>query len=370
MPSSSDSPIRVLCVTDACDQPESELFIGLQRAGIEVEVVCNPKGKYYERLQQAGLSVTPLKLNGRFDREGTATIRQRLQEGRHQILHAWNPRALACGLRARRGMEVRIAAYRGVSGNISFLNPESWITFLNPRVDRIVSVCDAVRDYLRKVHLLGWRIPEEKLSRIYKGHDLGWYNAQPADLSEFGIPEDAFVICATGRDRPRKGFDVLVRAAGECSDLEDVHFLLVGDMVNNDKLRADAEACANGHRIHFAGYRDDAPELAAASNVFVLPSTEREGLPRAVIEAMAYGVTPVVTDVGGMPELVANGETGLVVPCSDAEGLARAIRRLQGDRQWNHATGRKAQERIGKHFHTSQTVHQTAALYRELTAGR
>lgn len=356
----------ILCLTDACDRPESELFIGLHRAGYQVDVMCNPRGWFYGAMEEAGLYVTPMSLRGRFDRKGTALIRRQLESRHYDILHAYNPRALACGLRASSGHAVRVVAYRGVSGNISFLNPESWMTFLHPRVDRIVAVCDAVRDYLASVHFLGLRIPPRKLVRIYKGHDLAWYRETPADLSEFGIPENAFVVCATGRDRPRKGFDVLLRAAALCPRELNIHFLLVGDMDRNTKLRELAERSVGNDRVHFPGYRRDAPRLAAASNAFVLASTEREGLPRAVIEAMAYAIPPIVSDVGGMPELVAHGESGYVVPRGDAGALARMICALATNPATAGVMGQRSRERIHDHFHTSQTVAQTLSLYRDL----
>ena len=365
----ADKPLRLLCLTDACDRPESELFIGLHRAGVEVDVLCNPKGKHYSHLQESGVNVAPMKLQGRFDRDGTALIRQKLDNKDYDIIHAYNPRALACGLRASKGRDVRMVAYRGVSGNISFLNPESWMTFLHPRLDCIVSVCDAVRDYLANVRFLGLRIPSCKLARIYKGHDLSWYDQVPADLTEFGIPEDAFVVCATGRDRARKGFDVLLKAAGECPSEAELHFLLVGDMDRNSNLQELARTTGFAERIHFTGYREDAPSLAAASDTFVLPSTEREGLPRAVIEAMAYSVPPIVSDVGGMPELVAHGETGYVVPHSDSRALAEAIMHLYRNQEASRRMGQKARERIHSHFHTSQTVAETIRLYEDLVAG-
>jgi len=350
MQADAEPALRILCLTDACDRPESELFMGMHRAGHHVDVMCNPRGRFFGAMEEAGLDVIPMSLRGRFDKDGTQLIRNQLKTGHYDIIHAYNPRALACGLRASRGLDVRVVAYRGVSGNISFLNPESWITFLHPRVERIVSVCDAVRDYLAGVRFLGLHIAPEKLVRIYKGHDLSWYQESPADLSGFGIPDDAFVVCATGRDRPRKGFDV-------------------GDMDRNTSLRELAEQSVGADRVHFTGYRRDAPCLAAASDLFALPSTEREGLPRAVIEAMAYAIPPVVSDVGGMPELVADGESGYVVPRGDPEALAEVICHLARHPDTARAMGRRSRDRIHHHFHTSQTVAQTLELYRQLVTG-
>lgn len=363
----SHSLPAILCLTDACDRPESELFIGLKRAGFDVDIMCNPKGRNYQRLVDEGMVVQPITLQGRFDRAGTAAIRNQLTQKKYDVIHAYNPRALACGLRASRGMAIEVVAYRGVIGNISFLNPESWITFLHPRVSKIVCVADAIKDYLASVRFLWLHIPDHKLQRIYKGHDLSWYQDRPCDLGEFGVPEGAFVVCCTGRNVQRKGFDVLVDAFDALPKDVEAHLLLVGDVIDNEQLKAQVAATSHPERIHFTGYRQDAPAIAAASDVFVLPSTEREGLPRAVIEAMAYGVTPVVTGVGGMPELVEDAVSGIVVPPKSSSALSSAIARLYRDRDLLTRMGKAARERIAKKFHTSLTVRETGELYQALT---
>lgn len=359
----------VLCLTDGCDRPETELFIGLKRAGFDIDVMCNPSGRNYQRLVDENLVVQPMALKSRFDKAGTSAIRQQLKARHYDVIHAYNPRALACGLRASRGMDPAIVAYRGVIGNISFLNPESWITFLHPRVSKIVCVADAIKHYLASVRFLWLHIPERKLQRIYKGHDLRWYQEKPADLTQFGVPAEAFVVCCTGRNVPRKGFDVLVKALDELPGDVEAHLLLVGDVIDNEELRSQVSGTSHPERIHFTGYREDAPAIAAASDVFVLPSTEREGLPRAVIEAMAYGVAPVVTAVGGMPELVENGVSGIVVPPRSSQALSAAIEHLFRDRDLLARMGKAARERIANDFHTSQTVHATGELYKTLTGG-
>lgn len=103
-------------------------------------------------------------------------------------MQSFNPRALACSLRASRGMNVKIVVYRGVIGNVGVWSPESWITFLHPRVDRIMCVSDAVKRYFLNIRFLGRRIPPHKIVRIYKGHNLEWYTKPPADISSSGSP--------------------------------------------------------------------------------------------------------------------------------------------------------------------------------------
>ena len=102
----------------------------------------------------------------------------------------------------------------------------------------------------------------------------------------------------------------------------------------------------------------------------MLPSIKREGLARSLIEAMAYGVAPIVTDCGGSPELVEGGTSGLVVPVADAAALAAAIRALLDDAALRARFGKAARERIGRNFRIEDTIAKTHALYTSLVAER
>jgi len=119
-------------------------------------------------------------------------------------------------------------------------------------------------------------------------------------------------------------------------------------------------------RILRPGFRQDAPAISAACDVFCLPSVKREGLPRSVIEAMAYRVPPIVTDSGGSPELVVDGESGLVVPVRDPRALATAIERLYRDPAFRRRLGEGARERIARDFRNEDTVRKIIDVYKSL----
>lgn len=365
MTEKSKAPV-VLCITDSCDLPESELFIGLYRAGLDIEVMANPKGRNYQRLVEAGVPVSPIALTGRFDWKGSRKIREKLKTRPFTVVQAFNPRALACALRASRGMKVKIAVYRGVIGNVGVWSPESWITFLHPRVDRIMCVSDAVKRYFQGIRFFGKKIPAHKIIRIYKGHNLAWYSIPPADISEFGFPSDGFVFCCTGRDRPGKGFATLIDAMEYLEDDSPVCLLLVGDLLDNEDLASQILASKHAERIKLAGFRTDAPQVAAACDGLVLPS-ESEGLPRVVIEAMAYQRPVVVTDAGGMPELVRDGIDGMVVPVRDSQALAKALDTIARDAGLAKTFGDNGRQRITEDFNVSNTVRQAFELYEQLT---
>ncbi len=107
------------------------------------------------------------------------------------------------------------------------------------------------------------------------------------------------------------------------------------------------------------------PAIVAASDVFVLP-TFREGLSRAVIEAMAYSVPSIVTRVGGNTELIEDGVSGLVVPVGDVQALATAMERFYDDPDLRRRFGEAARHRIAKHFRNEDTVIKTLEIYKEI----
>jgi glycosyltransferase involved in cell wall biosynthesis len=211
------------------------------------------------------------------------------------------------------------------------------------------------------------RLPPSRLTTIHKGHDVDWYSpGQPGDLEEFGVPEGSFVVGFSGNMRPVKGIDVLIRSALLLPP-GNIHFLLVGE-VRDRRIERLARDAGLPDRMHFTGFRKDASALMGACSLFVMPSVEREGLPRALIEAMSQALPVVVTDVGGMPEVVVDKENGLIVPPRDPESLARAIESFAGDPERCVEFGRRARERIISHFNINATIERTMALYEDVLA--
>lgn len=357
--------IRSLCITESADRPTVATFIGMHRAGIEITVVCPANHPNNDTLTKAGVPTIDIRLPKNFDKVGIAALRAELIRGRYHIMHTFNNKAVSNGLRACKGLPVKVVCYRGIVGAVGFLDPMSWMRYLNPRIDRIVCVADAIRRHFLEMRPAFLRMPPERPVTIHKGHKLEWYDATPADLAEFGIPRDAFVVACTANYRPRKGIDFLIDAIELLPANIPVHLLLIGHM-DADKLTARIAKNPMSSRIHRAGYREDAPAISAACDVFCLPSTKREGLARAIIEAMAYRVPPVVTDSGGSPELVVDGVSGFVVPPSDARSIAAAIEKLYRDPELRRRMGIAARERIAKNFRNEDTVKQTIALYEEL----
>ena len=353
--------MKVLIIGAVPDRCETFVCREMARAGVEMEVLCHAPADGRELLREEKIPVGAIRFRGRVDPQAIRIIRRRLRSGAFDIVHALNNRGLSNALLASWGLPVRLIAYRGTIGHLSRWDPASWLTYLNPLIRRIICVSEAVRRYL-----LSLNVPASRLRTIYKGHDIAWYAGRAsASFSEFGIPAGALVVSFAGSMRPVKGVDVLLRAARDLTDIPDLHILLLGE-VRDRAIRRLAGEERIRRFVHFAGHRKDAAALVGGSDIFVMPSLAREGLPKAVIEAMAQGVPAVVSDAGGLPELVAAGESGLVVPAGDEKALAGAIRFLAGDRSRRQQIGQRGQDRIRTHFDIRTTVERTMALYREV----
>ncbi len=143
----------------------------------------------------------------------------------------------------------------------------------------------------------------------------------------FGLPADRRIVVAVGRLVPQKNLELAVEAL---RGVPDAALLIVGEGPSRVSIEACAARCGVAERVRLAGARDDAREILGAADVVVVPS-RWEGLPLVVLEAMAAGRPVVATDVTGIPDLVDDGVTGLLVPSDDAEGMARAMRRILED---------------------------------------
>lgn len=346
-------------------RPEAEMIIGLRRRGHDIEVMTKAACAYAAKMRAHGIVVHDFTPEKKISWRAIRVIRETLMAGRHDVVHLFNNRAIVNGIIAAWRLPVRVVNYRGQSGNVSRLNPSCYLSHLSPRVDRIVCVADAVR---RSLAAAG--VPERKLVTIYKGHDPAWYaDIGPTDLSKLGIPEDAFVICCVSTNRPRKGVPSLLAAVKLLPADLPWHLLLIGGGMDSDEIRRLLPAGEPGDRYHLFGHVDDVLPIVASCQATVLPALRREGLPKTVIESMALGVPAIATRTGGSPELIVDGESGVLVTPGDAHGIAAAIASLAADPARARRIGANGRRRIAEHFNLQDSIAAHEALYRELTVG-
>lgn len=186
-----------------------------------------------------------------------------------------------------------------------------------------------------------------------------------------GIEHGRHVVVGTlARLEPEKGLDLLIRAAAELKDsLPALRIVIAGDGGQQRRLRRLADTLGCGDRVLFPGYLREVGDFLSCLDIYVQPSrTEAFGL--GVTEAMASGLPTVVTNVGGLPEQVVDGETGLCVPSGDLRGLVDALKRLASDPDLRQRMGGRGQERHAERFSLEKMESSMRLVYGEATSIR
>jgi len=182
-----------------------------------------------------------------------------------------------------------------------------------------------------------------------------------------GIEPHATVLTHVGRFAPPKNHALLIEAFAQVRSDAPLYLLLVGSGELENAVREQVAGLGLQGRVRFLGVRADVADILRASDVFVL-SSRWEGNPMSVMEAMAAGLPVVSTAVGGVPELVREGETGLLVPSEDAGALAQALQALVDDPVRRQAMGATARQHAVAHFDIRHTVRMYEELYERLLA--
>ena len=214
--------------------------------------------------------------------------------------------------------------------------------------------------------------PLAKLVRIPNAVETERFRAPTRDrasvMAEFGWNPDDQLVISVGRLEPEKNYPALVEAIGKIGQtFPGVRCLIAGDGTRRRDLVTQVESLHLGDRVVLPGSRKDIPDLVGAADVFVLPSL-KEGLPLALLEAMASGRAVVVTSVGGMAEVIRDGENGLVVPPGSPNRLAEAISRLLAERDLRTRFGGAAAKQAEAEFGMTKVADQIAGLYTVLYA--
>lgn len=233
-----------------------------------------------------------------------------------------------------------------------------------PHYDHIVCVSD---DLLRQCRRL--RVSEARLSLIENAIDVEQYRRTldvAAAKAQLGIAADDLLIGAVGRLSPEKGFDTLLKAVAQLRQQNvDVRLLIVGEGDDRSRLESLIHQLRLGPSVKLMGYCTEPRDVVQALDVFVLPSY-REGLPNALLEAMALETPVVATRVAGVPRLVRHEETGLLVEPGEVDALASAIERMVGDANLRQRTTSEAHAVILDRHDFRQRMRRVAALYDRL----
>lgn len=349
------------------------------RERFDVHLACfRLKGPLLREMDAAGVALAEYPIT---TLPSLRTLWQQLRLARYvrkcrvRVVHSFGFYANVFTIPAARiaGADVIVASIRDTGDHLTRVQKtlQKWIC---RAADHVLVNATAVRDVL-----VAQGYDAAHISVIPNGIDMARFQdctRARALRVELGLPQDAPVVAVFSRLNRLKGIEYFLEAAAALIQrFPAVRFLIVGDSISQtyrDELEARAAALGLGGRVTFTGFRSDVPELLSEVCVSVLPSLS-EGLSNVVLEAMAAGVPIVATRVGGTPEMVEDGVTGVLVPVRDSGALAHAIAELLADPARRSAMGAAAQREVKERFSLQATVKSTELLYERLlqaTRGR
>jgi glycosyltransferase involved in cell wall biosynthesis len=338
----------------------------LDRSSFDLEVayVLPWKNAFVPDLERLGVPVHCLGDPRALDPRWLARLHALVRRRRFDLVHTHMP-LVAVGARTLPSRRVRIVhtehniwqRYRLVT---------RWANRLTySRNSAVIAVSDAVAASIGRAPFV--RAPD--VCVIRHGPDLPAYGVTPDSRrrarAALPIAQDALVVGAVGNFTAKKDHRTMLEATAQVAAFNPtLQLVLVGSGPLESTLRDATASLGLTDRVLFAGSRDDIEDLLPAFDVFAL-SSRHEGLPIALVEAMAAGIPCVATSVGGVPELITDGNEGLLVPPGDAASFADGLRTLLGDERLRHSCGNRASQ-SARRFDIAQAVRGVEAVYREV----
>ena len=365
-----------------------DLVARLDRSRFSPLVVATSEGGVLESdFARMGVPVHVLGYKGLTRRRGEAIARLRLalgflgamigilKEDKVAIVHAYLPAANVIGALA--GLLARTPRIVVSKRGLCHYKKERPILAVlenaaNLAADAVMVNSEAVASAVRRAE----RFWGSKIRLIYNGIDGAAYDpglfppSSPPTVPGLPLPGDAARVLCVANLFPYEGhLDLVEAAARVVARCPRAHFLLAGrDSGAMTAVRARIETLGLDGHVHLLGPRGDVPALLAAADIVVHPSHE-EGFPNVLLEAMAAAKAVAATAVGGVPEAVVDGETGILVPPRDPERMAGAILALLSDPGRARAMGEAGRRRVEESFLLEKTVREVEAMYDKLLSG-
>jgi glycosyltransferase involved in cell wall biosynthesis len=366
------APARLLWLTKGLGRGGAERLLvsaaeRLDRSCFELEVayVLPWKDALVPDLERLSVPVHCLGGSPAGDERWSPRLRRLVQQGRFDLVHTHMP-YVAVGARTmlRRPLPIVHTEHNTWE---TYRSATRWANRLTySRNAAVIAVSHAVASSIRRVPLVpAW--PPVRV--IHHGAELSSTcpttpEARARARVRLGISPGALVVGSVGNFTPKKNHQTLLEATARIAAQHGkLRLVLVGSGPLELALQDSARSLGLMNRVVFAGSRDDVPELLPAFDVFAL-SSKYEGLPIALLEAMAAGVPCVATAVGGVPEVVTDGEEGLLVPAGDPAALADALSALADSAALRSGAGRRAAE-TARRFDITEAVRRTEDVYRD-----
>ena len=313
-------PVRIaFCITEldpgGAERALFEIVTRLDPANWEVRVYClGPETDLSRQLQERGIVTVCLGVRRWYQMGVLFRLISQLREFRPAVLQTFLFHANILGRLAGwwAGVPVILSGLRVAERG------KRWHLWLDRWTDRLVSLHVCVSEGVRQFAITHGGLRAEKLRVIPNGVDAERFaSASPVDLSQFGIPAGAWTLVTVGRLTVQKGHDELLGAVAPLLIKDpQMHLLIVGEGPERETLDWLADSFGVSGQVHLPGFQANIPGILKSCQAFVLPS-RWEGMPNALLEALAAGLPCIATDVEGVRELLADGAGTVVAPGDD-----------------------------------------------------
>jgi glycosyltransferase involved in cell wall biosynthesis len=329
-------------------------MVALRDCGHAVELVCPSRAILGSRCEDAGFTVHRAEMKTGGNVSSMLQITSLLRRRKFDVVNTHSGHdTLVAGSAARLAGTPLIVRTRHLALPITSLATYNWIPH------RVIAVSHHVRRTLVSAGVAA--------RRVETIHD-GIGKPEPAEhstlRSELGLKSDNVLACMVAMMRDGKGHEDLVEAAVPLLKTRpQLHIVMAGDGPIFARVKRAVVNLGLQERIHLLGYRSDIPNVLSGCDFFVLP-THQEALGQAYIEAMAIGLPVIGSDVDGVPELICDGVTGLLVPPRDHFALANAMARMVDEPALRHRLSHAAKDILNRGFSVSDMAYDTVRLYR------
>lgn len=357
---------------------------GLVAAGHDVTLIAGPEtgpeGSLWEQAGKSGAAVVRLDSLRRqpglySDVRCISQITRVLSAGRFDIVHTHSSKAGILGRQAakRAAIPVVVHTIHGMSFNRTQSKPVQWFYRMLERraarhTDGFVTVAEAMTDQAVAAGLAG----RESFTTIYSGMRTECYvpgaPGRKAVRAHWGVREDEVVVGTVARLFRNKGYDELIAAMPSAiARVPELRFVWVGDGADRDSYLARVRALGLQDRVYLTGLvsPDDIPGLVAGFDLLVHAS-RWEGLPRSLVQGLLMEVPGLSFDNDGAPEVIIDGQTGILVPFGDVSGLSDGIVRLAESAALRREMGSTGRKRCLDRFSAERMVSDLERLYQRL----
>jgi len=339
----------------------SELKIH-QRMGHRLYLLCPPGTRLGREAAALGIRVFSRKIRQPWDLWSIRKIKHLVRELGVEVLHTHSSVDSWAGGLAGRWAKVPVLVR---TRHISVRVRRPWLNRIYYLPDAIITTGEHIRRELLQTH----KILAERIVSIPTGADVGRFHPGPPDLElkkRMGLPIDSPVITLVAVLRAQKRHELVIAAAAEVIKVfPQARFIFVGEGPGRNRVEQEIKNAQLESHILMTGYREDIPAILSFTDLGIISSVA-EGIPQFLFQIMAMGKPVIATEVGGIPEIVTSGVTGVLIPPEDPAALAKALVQVLGDPGSARRLGEEGRRLVEKEYTVEKMAEKVYRVYQQV----